>query len=411
MQLLKKSYNQLILTFVLFLFTGTQAVFGQSKIKELQAGIDEIVKNVSCDVSVLVMSAEKYDLLYEYNHDSKMIPASITKMVTAGAALNKLGTGYQFKTAVYTDDNNLADGIINGNVYIKGFGDPDFSTSDIENLAKQISAFNVNSITGNIIYDESFLDNDYNSLAGYYQSDTDPKYWPYITALSLDKNKGSSDPAALCGNILAEELSILNITFEGIVIAGTTPKAAKEIGKVTRPISSVISHMNKVSDNQSAITVFKVIGAELKGAPGTLEKGAEVVIEFLTTIGVDRKAFEILEGSGLTRYNYVTGPMYMQLMKYFYDDVKNFDVFYQSLAVSGIDGTLKSRMKGMEAETNVHAKTGTLNYVSSLSGYAVSRDNELIMFYIVMNGFREKSEIYRKKQDMICDLLCKFSRN
>lgn len=411
MQLLKKNYSLLIKYFILLFLIGTQAALGQNKVKELQANIDEIVKNVSCDVSVIVMSAEKYDLLYEYNHDSKMIPASITKIVTAGAALNKLGAGYQFKTVVYTDDNNLSDGVINGNIYLKGYGDPDFSTTDIESLAKQIAAYNINSITGNIIYDESFLDDDYNSLAGYYQSDTDPKYWPYVTALSLDKNKGNSDPAALCGNILSEELSILNIGFNGIVISGTTPKAAKEIGKVTRPISSVIAHMNKVSDNQSAITVFKVIGAELKGAPGTLEKGAEVVIEFLTTIGVDRKAFEILEGSGLTRYNYVTGPMYMQLMKYFYDDIKNFDIFYQSLAVSGVDGTLKTRMKGTEAETNVHAKTGTLNYVSSLSGYAVSRDNELLMFYIVMNGFREKSDIYRKKQDLICDILCKFSRN
>jgi len=411
MQLLKKTYNHFILILILFLFTGIQVALPQNKLKELQDGIDEIVKSVSCDISVLVMSAEKYDLLYEYNHDSKMIPASITKMVTAGAALNKLGTGYQFKTVVYTDDNNLSDGIINGNVYIKGFGDPDFSTSDIESLAKQISAFNISSITGNIIYDESFLDDDYNSLAGYYQSDTDPKYWPYITALSLDKNKGNTDPAALCGNILSEEIKDLNITFDGIVISGITPKAAKEISRVTRSISSVLSYMNKVSDNQSAITVFKVLGAEVKGTPGTLEKGVEVVIEFLTTIGVDRKGFEILEGSGLTRYNYVTGPMYMQLMKYFYDDVKNFDVFYQSLAVSGVDGTLKTRMKGTEAEKNVHAKTGTLNYVSSLAGYAVSRDNELIMFYIVMNGFREKSDVYRKKQDKICELLCKFSRN
>lgn len=411
MQLLKKTYNQLILVLILFLFTGTQVSFSQNKLNELQSGIDEIVKSVSCNISVLVMSAEKYDLLYEYNHDSKMIPASITKMVTAGAALNKLGAGYQFKTVVYTDDNNLSDGVINGNVYIKGYGDPDFSTSDIISLAKQISELNISSITGNIIYDESFLDDDYNSLAGYYQSDTDPKYWPYITALSLDKNKGTNDPAALCGNILSGEISSLNIGFDGIVISGITPQAAKEIGRVTRSISSVLSNMNKVSDNQSAITVFKVIGAEIKGAPGTLEKGAEVVIEFLTSIGVDRKGFEILEGSGLTRYNYVTGPMYMQLMKYFYDDVKNFDIFYQSLAVSGVDGTLNKRMKGTEAEKNVHAKTGTLNYVSSLAGYAVSRDNELFMFYIVMNGFREKTDIYRKKQDKICELLCMFSRN
>jgi len=195
------------------------------------------------------------------------------------------------------------------------------------------------------------------------------------------------------------------------VVAGVTPSISKEITFVSRSMIDVLYNMNKISDNQSAITVFKVVGANYKSPPGTLKNGSAAVIDFLTSIGVTRSNFEILEGSGLTRYNFVTSDLYIQLLKYMFDDVKNFDAFYSTLPIGGIDGTLKDRMIGTEAEKNIHAKTGTINGVSTLTGYAISRDNEPIIFYIAMNdGFGMNSKPYRKKQDDICDLICKFSR-
>ncbi len=99
------------------------------------------------------------------------------------------------------------------------------------------------------------------------------------------------------------------------------------------------------------------------------------------------------------------------MLKYMYDDERTFDIFYNSLAIGGVDGTLKDRMIGTESERNVHAKTGTLNGVTTLAGYAISRDSELMIFYIAMNGnFAMTNKVYRKKQDVICDLICRFSR-
>ena len=233
---------------------------------------------------------------------------------------------------------------------------------------------------------------------------------PYVCALSFNKNKNDSDPAYSAANYLSTELNSKNIKLDGIVVAGSTPDIAKEIAKFSHSISEVLTNMNKVSDNQSAITVFKVLGANFKSPPGTCEKGTEAVIDFLTSIGVSRNNFEILEGSGLTRYNYVTSDMYIQLLKYMYDDVKLFDYFYATLPIGGIDGTLKDRMTGTEAEKNIHAKTGTINGVSTLTGYAVSRDNELLIFYIAMNGFGMNYKPFRKKQDEICEVICQYSR-
>ncbi|MCX6163666.1 MAG: D-alanyl-D-alanine carboxypeptidase/D-alanyl-D-alanine-endopeptidase [Ignavibacteriae bacterium] len=399
---------------ILIMFFVSTLSFSKDKdsenIKVFQYKLDSIVATVNCSVSIQIASASKYDLLYAYKPEAKMIPASITKVITATTAFYMLGANYEFKTIIFTDDNNINDGVINGNLYIKGYGDPDLSSYDIVQVAKTIIGKNIKSITGNIVYDDTYLDNEHYGLANYYNSDTKIAYWPYVCALSLDKNKNSNNPAYSVAKLLSDELTSQNVKLEGIIVSGVTPTVSKEITFVSRSMIDVLTNMNKISDNQSAITVFKVIGANYKSPPGTLKSGSAAVIDFLTSIGVTRSNFEILEGSGLTRYNFVTSDLYIQLLKYMFDDAKNFDSFYATLPVGGVDGTLKDRMVGTEAEKNIHAKTGTINGVSTLTGYAISRDNEPIIFYIAMNGFGTNFKPYRKKQDDICELICKFSR-
>lgn len=381
------------------------------KVTELSESIDAIVNSLDCTVSIQVVSADKYDLIYEHNSQTEMIPASITKLVTSAVAFDMLGVNYNFKTIVYTDDMDISDGVIDGNIYLKGYGDPDLNSLDLTYLAEEISSKNIRQITGNIVYDESYLDDEHYSIADYYQGDTKKTYWPYVSGLNFNKNPKSFDPALMAGTVFMEELIAANITVDGILVSGMTPSASKEIAVVSHSIFDVLAHMNKESDNHSAITVFKVIGAKFGTPPGSVTKGESAVVEFLTSIGNQRNGFEILEGSGLTRFNRVNSDMYIRLLKYMYDDTKTFDYFYSTLPIAGKDGTLRNRMIGTEAENNVHAKTGTLNSVSALSGYAVSRDNELLIFYIVMNGFGGGANAVRYKQDQICELLCQFSRN
>jgi D-alanyl-D-alanine carboxypeptidase/D-alanyl-D-alanine-endopeptidase (penicillin-binding protein 4) len=397
---------------LLLLFVFAQTLFASSegdRELEFQKRLDEIVAAANCNVSVQIVSAAKYDMLYSYNPESKMIPASITKLVTAAIALEYLGSNYKFKTIVYTD-GTVTDGNIEGNIYLKGFGDPDLNSSDISTLAQRLSEKGIKSVSGNLYYDESFLDNNYYGLSNYFKGDTRSNYWPYVGAINLDKNQGGYNPASTAADLLATEIVRLGIVFNGNITSGVTPPAPKELAEVSHEIFDVLSYMNKESDNHSAITVFKVVGAVHGGAPGSLEKGTQATIELLTSMGQDRASFEILEGSGLTRQNVVTSDMYVRLLKYMYDDVKNFDFFYQTLAIGGYDGTLRKRMIGGEAERNIHAKTGTLNGVSTLTGYAISRDNELIIFYIAMNGFSGSNTYYKDIQDAICEAICQFSR-
>ena len=93
-----------------------------------------------------------------------------------------------------------------------------------------------------------------------------------------------------------------------------------------------------------------------------------------------------------------------------YDDRFLFDYYFNALSVSGKDGTLRNRMIGTEAEGNVHAKTGTLNGVSALSGYIIDSDNEILIFFIVMNGFGGSTKPMHDVQDNFCVALAHYSR-
>ena len=413
---MRNKLNYIIRRFISLLFiltlivnTGVSSDKRDKRLDELKERIDNIISVLKCDVSVKIVGITKNDLLYQYKPDAKMIPASITKVITSTTAIYVLGSGYQFKTIIYTDDNDLSDGIVNGNLYFKGFGDPDLSTNDVLNLASQFLEKNIKEITGNIIYDDSYLDDAHYGLANYYQSDTKSQYWPYVGSINIDKNKGTSNPAAYATQVFSDKIGE-TVKLDGIVVSGVTPNAAKELGIIQRTLYDALVNMNKPSDNMSAITIYKVIGANYSSPPGTLSKGTDAVIDFLTTVGVPRDDYEFVEGSGLSRYNSVTADLYVKLLKYMYEDEKTFDIFYNSLPISGIDGTLKNRMIGTEAEKNVHAKTGTINNVSTLTGYAVTRDNELVSFYIAMNNFSGNATFYRDKQDEICEAICEFSR-
>lgn len=408
---MKKIKIILVLTAVLWVFQPvyTQGKFSESSLDSLKSQLDAIclpLNNSGVKISVKVVHADYNRVLYELNPDEPMIPASITKLITSAAAFSKLGSNYNIETKVFTDDSNIKDGVIDGNLYLKGYGDPDLNSGDISTLAAEISKKGIREITGNIVADDSFFDNNYYTLSGKYKSDTGPSYWPYVSALCLDKSTGATS----AGNLLSSSLSYLGVTVQGTVISGTTPPAAKEVAQISHSIYDVLAYMNKESDNHSAITIFKLLGAKFKSNPASLEDGQAVVSDYLSELGIERYSFEILEGSGLTRYNKVTAELYMKMLKYMYDDRFLFDYFMNSLAIAGKEGTLRKRMIGTNAEGNVFAKTGTLNSVSALSGYVIDKDSEVLIFYVVMNGFGGNANEMRAAQDDVCITLADFSR-
>ena len=220
------------------------------------------------------------------------------------------------------------------------------------------------------------------------------------------------DPALYTGTLFSELLHQEGIHFNGQVLKGSVPDTARVIAEhYSPPLTMVVFNTNKVSNNLSAELLLKTLGAEVKGPPGTATKGISVIHQFLNSIGIDSTTYELADGSGVSRYNVITPHLIVRLLKAMHEDFGIQAEFKASLPIAGIDGTLRRRMKGSAAEGLLHAKTGTLRGVSSLSGYTATADGEVVAFSIMMEHFVGSASGIRSIQDRIGELISSFSRN
>ena len=218
-------------------------------------------------------------------------------------------------------------------------------------------------------------------------------------------------PALYAGTLVKEMLPDFGMTLQGKVRKGVTPPNAKLLVEhQSEPLSVVIYHTNKISDNLSAENILKTIGAEVEGPPGTAKKGLRVIRSFLQGLGIDSTSYQLADGSGVSRYNQVSPALLVRLLTYMANHFPVQAEFLCSLPIAGVDGSLEERMQGTTAQGKVRAKTGTLNSVSSLSGYLVTADGEPLVFSIMMEHFMAPADQARLLQDRICQVLTAFSR-
>jgi D-alanyl-D-alanine carboxypeptidase/D-alanyl-D-alanine-endopeptidase (penicillin-binding protein 4) len=139
------------------------------------------------------------------------------------------------------------------------------------------------------------------------------------------------------------------------------------------------------------------------------DDGIEAVKTFLRGAGIEPRGQVVqADGSGLSRHNYITASGTMQLLTYM-STHRYASVFRDALPIAGVDGTLKNRMKGTPAASNLRAKTGTINGVASLSGYVTSATGERLVFSIILNNYPEESSSRRSFIDTIAVLLASFA--
>lgn len=190
------------------------------------------------------------------------------------------------------------------------------------------------------------------------------------------------------------------ISVEGQAVRGKKPVNARLICfHDSPPLSQMLALLNKPSDNLIAECLLKTLGARMKGK-GSSGAGEEVELEFLKKIGADMTAVSITDGSGLSRQNLISPRNLVAILKYMYRH-QHSKVFIDSLPVAGIDGTLRSRLKGTPAQGNVRAKTGYVGRVRSLSGYLTTRSGEPLVFSILMNNHLCRSAEASAVQDKI----------
>lgn len=129
-------------------------------VKELQETIDSILEHEYLEGSITGVSVrdDSGKLLYDYNGNLRLIPASNIKIISAVAALEVLGADYQFSTEIIAD-GEIKNGILRGDLYIVGKGDPTLQAEDFEALAKEVKQHGIQRITGSVYADDSWYDN------------------------------------------------------------------------------------------------------------------------------------------------------------------------------------------------------------------------------------------------------------
>jgi D-alanyl-D-alanine carboxypeptidase/D-alanyl-D-alanine-endopeptidase (penicillin-binding protein 4) len=117
-----------------------------------------------------------------------------------------------------------------------------------------------------------------------------------------------------------------------------------------------------------------------------------------------------MDGSGLSRYDYVTPDLIVTILEHLYRSPAHRDAFIATLPIAGRDGTISTRMKNTRAENNATAKTGSIANVRSLSGYVRTRDGEVLAFSILANNFTIPSSTVTWIADLAVETLADFSR-
>ena len=186
-----KLYLVIVIFSLTFFGCGTAriAISPHDPYRQLQKDINSVLSDslfIPTRVSVKVVSLADEKILYDRESKMLMNPGSNIKLLTSAAALSVLDTNYQFKTAVFIDRNS-SDGTVAENIYLKGYGDPDLTTLDLDSLAYTVHLGGITRISKNIIVDDSFFDDNYWGDGWAWDDESDPDA-PYINALSVNKN-------------------------------------------------------------------------------------------------------------------------------------------------------------------------------------------------------------------------------
>jgi len=378
----------------------------------LHAGLARIFRRVGKS-GAMVLDPGTDTVLFARKARQPRILASNTKLFTTATALAHFEADGRLHTSAWSVDD-VSDGISQG-LYLRGGGDPTLSTAGLAGLADRVRAAGVVSVQGPLRYDDSFLDH----VTGIPQYGITAERVGTLSALTMDGGS-PSDPAKTAAQRFAnalrkEAISIGNRVTPGLVVPGFLQVA--DFGSPR--MADLIEDTNVPSNNFFAEMLLKDIGGEF-GDSGSTAGGIGVVRQFASRQGA---RFNGENGSGLSRRNKASPASVVKLLDSMLavdenapsdaqeDQERRRDAWVSSLAVAGRSGTLARRMRGTAAQGRCHAKTGTLNGVSALSGYCFRGGEDAehaVIFSLLMN----RVDVTRAHlvQDRMATLIARYSR-
>jgi serine-type D-Ala-D-Ala carboxypeptidase/endopeptidase (penicillin-binding protein 4) len=330
-------------------------------------------------------------------------PASNAKLATTYAALVALGPSFRIETDVLGDGAQKG-ATWQGDIVLKGYGDPTLSAADLWSLAHQVARDGITRINGAVIGDESWFDARRTGVGWkreFYLHES-----PALSALIVNRGwdgREETDPALDAAQLLRRYLVDAGVSVRGQARTGVATANATALGYVVSPpLSSLLRFMDLYSDNFTAEMILKQIGAVQRGA-GTASSGAAETLALLSAAGVSLPGVRIVDGSGLSRFDRWTAAGLADVLRKMWLDPDLRPYITASLPIAGVNGTLAYRMRSGPAHGLVRAKTGTTTPASSLSGYVGDR----YVFSIIENGGPVNVKAAVRTQDAFAQVLAR----
>jgi D-alanyl-D-alanine carboxypeptidase/D-alanyl-D-alanine-endopeptidase (penicillin-binding protein 4) len=336
---------------------------------------DEIDEAISGrDVSVVVGSGRR--IVYRRDGSTPRVLASNEKLLTSMAALDLLGAGYRFRTSVATDAP-VRGGVVDGDLWLIGGGDPTLTTADLAGLAKDLADAGVRRITGRVVGDTGAFDRGW--WAPGWLRGISRNYVARPTALRLTGSSGLEAQAAgaFRAALMNAGIEVMGSSATGVARDGLEALATDR----SAPLGTLLVHQNHESDNMYAELTTKLLG-DTTTIAGSTASGARVIHAWAARHGVDAS---VRDGSGLSDQDRTSAEGLVTLLLAA-QRRPWFPVFLRSLPAGG-DGTLAGRL----TDVPVHAKTGTLfvRPTSTLSGYVTTRNGHLVAFSVLTHDLPE----------------------
>ena len=309
-------------------------------------------------------------------------PASNEKLLLSMALLKRLGADATIPTRVFATERVAADGVLDGNLWIVGHGDPENGARDMAALAAALEGVGLERVRGRVFGATGPFARDW--WAPGWRDYFPRVYIALPTALTHRSNERAggrhvAEPERLAAKALTRKLEARGIGVTRKPGSGRTPGGLVRLATIrSDPLRQIMRRMNVVSSNFRAEVLGKLLGAKRYGSPGTIAKGARAVEAFAAAHGVRLNAND---ASGLSYHNRVSADDIVHLLRVA-ERAQWGGVLRNSLAAGG-EGTLEDRLK----KVTVRAKTGTLIEVSALSGWVwLRRESAWAAFAILSSG-------------------------
>ncbi len=322
-------------------------------------------------------------------------PASVEKLYTTVAVLKELGPAARLQTAVLGSGHLAPGGTWEGNLYLRGGGDPTFGDGTFNRvwedgygptalqLAVQLRRDGIRRVRGRVIGDASLFDYNRGGPNTGFAPDI-PDLGGELSALTYDHGatNGHLSPAAFAVRELVLTMRDERIRAQAARFTATTAAGARLLASVNSPpMSALVRLMDVPSDDFFAEMLAKQLGARYGGA-GSTAAGASVISSVVAGLGLHPS---IVDGSGLSRRDGSSPQQVVELLRAVWGTPTG-EVLKASLPVVGVSGTTRPIAVHTAAQGHCIAKTGSLDYVSNLAGYCNSRGGHTLAFALFVDG-------------------------